>query len=362
MRMLYCCFEEVRNFMKKRNVNVDLLKIFCCLAVIMLHVSAEHLYEVDYGSFTSFVLNIGHGITRFAVTVFFMISGMLYFSDERTITVDEKYIKKLLKFVLIYFVYAIGYAFCALFFAHSLNGNGIAVVGKVLDHALTSPKYHLWYVPAYVGALAVIPLIKLMLERAENDKKLMEYILFFAAMTHFMNSLYSFDIDIITTISQIIGKFQMDMVAGWAGILILGHYLEKYPLAHYRLISIISVGLFALSLFASYFCKGAIDTSFYSNLTLQTTLFAASIFMCFVNNRNIVLSERSADLIRKISSLTLGIYLIHPFFLNVFEVFGFNAIMFNPLLAIPLVTVIAFVVTLLIVKLMKFVPVVKELC
>ncbi len=63
---------------KKRITWIELLRIAACIAVIGLHEGAQHFRDIPIDTFTWKVSNFFHGINRFAVAGFIMISGSLY--------------------------------------------------------------------------------------------------------------------------------------------------------------------------------------------------------------------------------------------------------------------------------------------
>lgn len=68
---------------EKRLIWIELLRIISCLAVILLHMGAQHFRDISIGSFSWNASNAYHGITRFAVNCFVMISGCLYLHENR---------------------------------------------------------------------------------------------------------------------------------------------------------------------------------------------------------------------------------------------------------------------------------------
>lgn len=65
--------------MEKRITYLDYLKVFATFAVIILHVVAQNWYITDVNSFGWKTLNVYSSMVRWAVPVFVMISGSLFF-------------------------------------------------------------------------------------------------------------------------------------------------------------------------------------------------------------------------------------------------------------------------------------------
>lgn len=63
---------------KRRIIWIELLRIFACIGVIGIHAASQHFRDVPVNTSVWAVTNFYHGINRFAVACFVMISGCLY--------------------------------------------------------------------------------------------------------------------------------------------------------------------------------------------------------------------------------------------------------------------------------------------
>ncbi|SHI18515.1 Surface polysaccharide O-acyltransferase, integral membrane enzyme [Butyrivibrio fibrisolvens DSM 3071] len=345
------------------NHNINLLRIIACFAVIILHTSAEHLFDVKYGTFDSLILNLGHGITRFAVTCFFLISGSLYLDKSYKIKDKRKYFMKIVHFISLYFFYAIFYSGCALLFSKQLGMNLFNDIKLILEHAILNPKYHLWYLPAYIGVLFAIPILKKFIGNDDDgqEKPIIKYALAFVFISMIFTSLESFQIGSLNKAMDFLQLFTINGFAKWAGVCLLGYYIYNHVNKNYKTVYFLIIALFTLSLFASYFYFDRIETTFYENLRIQTTLFSCVVYDFFVNRIKINLTDNLLYKIDYLASLTLGIYLIHPFLLNIFNEIGFSTIMCNSALALPLVAATTFVLSTILVAIAKKIPFLRKL-
>jgi surface polysaccharide O-acyltransferase-like enzyme len=348
---------------KKVNHNINLLKIIACFAVIVLHTSAEYVFEVEYGTLNSMVLNFGHGITRFAVTCFFLISGSLYLDKSYRIKDKKKFFLRIGHYVFLYFFYAVFYSGCAILFSKQLERNLIKDVFMIFEHALFNPKYHLWYLPAYIGVLFAIPILKRFIGDGKDgdEKYIIKYALLFMLINMVFTSLDVFQIGILNNAVEILQPFLINTFAKWIGVCLLGYYINNHFNEKYKVIYLFGILLFVVSLIASYFYYGRIETGFYDNLRFQTTLYSCIVFDFVVKRCKLSFSERTFNRIDYLSGLTLGIYLIHPFLLNIFDVVGFNSIMCNSSIAILIVAITTFIISAIIVAIVKKIPVLRRL-
>lgn len=66
-----------------RMTKYDILRIVASFSIVLLHVSASYWSVVDVQSGEFAVMTIYNSVTRFAVPIFFMLSGLFLVSPDR---------------------------------------------------------------------------------------------------------------------------------------------------------------------------------------------------------------------------------------------------------------------------------------
>lgn len=97
-----------------RVIKYDVLRVAACFSIVLLHVSNSYLTVVDVSGNHFLVLAAYNGLTRFAVPVFFMLSGLFLVSPERNIT-TKKVFKKITHLLVCFYVWSAFYAFQGVF-------------------------------------------------------------------------------------------------------------------------------------------------------------------------------------------------------------------------------------------------------
>jgi len=107
---------------KKRNISFDLLRIISAFSVVMLHVSGEYIYRYQVGSLEFSLSNFMNSISRFGVPVFVMISGAIFLSESKMVSIKTLWCKNIFRMCLVfgiwsfsYYVYQIYRTFVSLF-------------------------------------------------------------------------------------------------------------------------------------------------------------------------------------------------------------------------------------------------------
>lgn len=88
---------------KRKELWVELLRIIACLSVVLIHTASQHFRDISVNSYSWKVSNVFHGLIRFAVPAFIMISGYLYLNEKREITLSKLYKKNIIPITVTFF-------------------------------------------------------------------------------------------------------------------------------------------------------------------------------------------------------------------------------------------------------------------
>ena len=89
--------------MEKSNTRIiyaDLLRIIATFAVIILHVSAAKLNELQITDYNWQISNIYDSLVRWSVPVFVMLSGMFFLDPNKEIDFNKLFSKYILRIFL----------------------------------------------------------------------------------------------------------------------------------------------------------------------------------------------------------------------------------------------------------------------
>lgn len=162
--------------MKTRDLQIELLRIICCFAVIMIHVSPEYSLTGAYNH-TALILQ---SIVRAGLPIFFIISG--YFLLNQPITSLRRFYVTRLPGVLIPFLI---YGYLHYFMVHNVGGlpgswrvffhsrNIVDFLGLVLAGPVVNYKgfvsQHFWFVYWILGLYLVTPALKVLTDAIKRE-------------------------------------------------------------------------------------------------------------------------------------------------------------------------------------------------
>lgn len=357
-------YEDTMN--KKRVSWIELLRIMACIGVIGIHAGSQHFRDMPVESSVWAVSNFYHGINRFAVAVFIMISGCLYLDAKRTWDLKRLWKKNILPI-------AVAYVFWQVFYAvYRILVNGIAAKGtkavliKFMVYVSKS-YFHLWYLPMLIGLLIVTPMIWEIVN-SPRGKQWEEYmIVLFWVFKILPYTVNYFPLPWKEHVMNILNTVHPELITGYIGFFVLGHYLSHYEISKKLEYLIYLAGITAI-LAAIGLCyissqkTGKPVQSFYENYTLAGFLWGTTFFLFFKNHvSKLKWSEKQEKVICYLGSCTFGIYLSHAFFRDILHRAGIDSMMIgNTVIAIPIVIAVIFVVSLVAVMIIKKIPVIGK--
>ncbi len=291
----------------KRILYLDILKIISCIAVVMIHVTADGFKYMNIHSASWSVVTIFNIVVRFAVPVFVMASGAVFLNPDKKLDVKELWKKNILNLIIIYIVWTLIYA------VYKVYNKGLDVsIINILSSAVKKSYYHLWFIPMLIGIYACIPLLKPMVN---SGKKTVEYFLTIFALFYIIpRTIELFEFPYYKYITAILSRIQIPML-GYICYFVLGHYLHTYELTKKQKKMIYIAGIVATLLgivgtmtYSWHMNKAIVTLADNFSITTFTMCIAMFVLMkSLFENRKIKFEK----LIIHLSNASLGIYLIH---------------------------------------------------
>lgn len=247
-----------------RIIYLDVLRIIAAFAVVFLHVSSQRFHEC-FPSDEWISRMIYDALVRWSVPVFVMISGALFLDESRRIDFKRLYTKNIARIIIVFLFWSFIYAIY-----DGLYKNGLIcfVLGTI------NGPFHFWFLKMMIGLYIVVPILRPVV----INKKLEQYFLCVALLVTFVIPLSFliigyFSEDARVFLTRYFDSFGLNIVSGYVGLFVLGHYLSKYRLSSsikkllypMGILSIIAVCL--ITYFASYHFGEFYDL-FYDSLSI----------------------------------------------------------------------------------------------
>ena len=347
---------------KKRVIWIELLRVMACIGVIGIHAGSQHFRDMPLDSSVWAVSNFYHGINRFAVASFIMISGCLYLDSKRTWNLRRLWKRNILPIAAAYIFWQMFYAVYRIITNGTLAKGSKAALVKFMVY-ISKSYFHLWYLPMLIGLLIITPMLWEIVNSARG-KQWEEYmIVLFLVFQILPYTINYFPLPWKEHIMDILQTVQPEMVTGYIGYFILGHYLSHYEVSKKLeyLVYVLGVILILAAIGLCYISSqksGKPIQSFYENYTLAGFFWGSSFFLFFKNHvAKIKWNEKQEKRICYLGSCTFGIYLIHALIRDILHRIGIDSMMIsNTAIAIPLLITMIFVLSLAAVMIIKKIP------
>ncbi|EKC0291074.1 acyltransferase family protein [Escherichia coli] len=329
---------RVYNFMnkadesKKRNINIDIAKAVSCFMVILLHVTAVRFYQF---SDQWLIINILNSFTRVSVPIFIMVTGYLIVNSKNT-TFSE--IPRRCKRVVICLI---AWSFFYII-ADSISYGDVKNINilKSITSVINGPiKYHLWYLYSLIGFYIASPILSILLSYSSKNTIITVLSIWFVVSGFYTIKTYYgiWYVDLLWT-------YNLSIFSNMTGYLLLGSFISTIK-ASRKTISLSLYLYVIMSLFTAFMTYrysselGKPNELFYSYLSPQTIIGSACLFYYIVNAK---FSKRFSSICAFISSISLGIYCVHIFFLE-----KISSIIGGSVYSIKLLTFTLFMTTIL---------------
>lgn len=300
----------------------DFLRIIAVILVLLTHISARFVSKYDVTSNEFIIGNIFDSISRAAVPLFVMISGVFMLDENREITIEKVIFKYCKNIVLLYIVWSLFYA-AADNIIHPMLFKGAVINIEMMKGFIKEfifGAYHMWYLIMIVGVYLTTPILRQFVKK--NKIVYVKYFLILAFAIQFVipTIIYFVNEYMGISLSPLYQDLQMNFVLGFTSYFILGWYIHNVGINRVQSRVIYIMGILSIILMIVFtqiisVKNNEITTTLYGNLGLLDFMYSISIFIFFANNLK---NKKSGVFLKRIATLTFGAYILHVEILNLY--------------------------------------------
>lgn len=343
---------------KEKKFFIDRLRIIATFAVVMIHIcmtEVENDSISNIGSANYVVYSVGYNMVRWAVPIFIMITGFLLLQPEKELS-KEKLKNYIVRMVATLLIFGTIYAAMEIIFSDGL-ASWYLILPKAFLRVLQMKSWdHLWYLYLLIGLYIITPFTKAAIKNITEEQ--LEFLLC---------ALFILDY-CIPAINMATGiGFSTFYISAnqYFFYYLMGYYLSIKNNRFIRNSKIIYlVGTISFIIMSAWDSMKIILFGEYSHWVRMANFLippvAVAIFILFLSNDRF--NNQEGKILKSISKCSFGIYLIHPFYVNIFyKVFHITPtcmpIVFGILILFLIVFVLSWISTWVVMKL----PVLKKL-
>ena len=337
---------------------IEILRLISTLAVVMIHVTMtevvnstiEEIGRIDYAIYSA-----GYALSRWAVPVFIMITGSLLLNPEKEIS-SKKLRGYIVRMILVLATFGTVFSAMEIIFSESL-GEWYLLIPKSILRVIENQSWdHLWYIYLIIGLYLLTPFTKAAIKNLKESQ-----LLFLIILLYIINYVCP-AFNIIFNIN--ISDFWI-AANGYYAYYLTGYYLSiennrifakrkiLYIIAIFSMLFMIGCDSIRIILYGAY-------SEWLRNANPLVPLIAVAVFV-FI--KSVVKPEHIINNVcSKINYCSFGIYLIHPFFINIiYKVIGITPRRFPIILGIFFFWILIFGLSWLGTLILKKVPGIRNL-
>lgn len=330
----------------KRVFYFDALRILSILCVIGIHATGSFwpvrpLFTGDW-----WTLDFYNAVVRFSVPALFMLSGALQLSPGRDVTVESLYKKSIPRIALALIFWTVLYAAVRTLFHFALGlRDASALWGFFLE--CLGARMHFWFLYTIIGLYCVTPLLRPIAAAPALRRYFLILALLFGSLLPTLKNLFPS----LGFLQELAGRLELTYVLGYSGCYVLGFALSDASLSKKAEAALYATGAlgFLLTFFGTAYMSraaGYLDLSISDGPALNLIMMAAGMFTFFQQRvSRLRPGPKLAALTEQLSQSCFGIYLVHMFFIELFNAIGFSTELFAPILSVPVISCTVFLLS-----------------
>ena len=344
---------------EERVVYADILKIFATFSVILLHVAASKWNLVNIETFEWKIFNFYDSLVRFGVPIFVMLSGMFFLKPDKDISYKKIYKKYIFRIITAFIFWSTFYAmYTNLTESEQINKE---ILNKIISDIIEG-RYHLWFLFMIIGLYIITPLLR---KIVSNDKKATEYfLLLWLIFTVVLPIVIKFSNYI--KLDGFINKINIHFILGYVGYYVGGYYLDTYIINKKTRKIIYFLGLLGIACTIIFTVlismkEGKANSIMYGYFSPNVMIASVAVFVFFKYEiSKIKFNSISLKIIKKLTSCTFGMYLVHDFFIIILTEKGVDTMMFSPIVSVPTISLIVFIFSFIISYIISKIPILNK--
>lgn len=328
-------------------------RIIAVYAVILLHVSGAVVLGNEVGTEYWWFGNVYDSATRWCIPVFVMISGALLLDPNKQENLSTFYTKRLSRILIPILCWSAFFLLWA-FLTGIVTGNELTII-QLLTRLLSGlPHYHMWFLYMILSLYLFTPFFRKIV--AHSNKKEFVFLIATTFVIAAINYAYS-------EFSSAGYTLFITWFLSYVPYYFLGYYIRQDDR---NLSKVILWGVFLISIILTFIGCYIVAINyglemgeyFYGDMSVTSIPMSISL-MYILKSWNKPIFNTAFT--KRLSMLTLGIYLVHPVILesiDYYTEYGVND--FNPIISIPMVTFVVSAVSTGIVYVMYKTPYVRR--
>lgn len=363
--------EKENSIRNSQYVYISVLNIIAAVSVVILHSNVSFWLDKTKPYWT--MANVVESVFYFAVPVFFMLSGATLIDYQDRYSTKDFFKKRFIKTVIPFIAWSVAgllWKYRKVLWAMLLGepNNGLDWTFLSVTNGIVNTKFRdiYWFFIPLFCIYMIIPLFASV--RKEKRVKVLTYIIWIALVINFV---IPFALSLLKRYAQIDFGWTYKIYVGFEYLfyVLVGYVIHKREIKlRYRLIiyAFALAGLLA-HILGTYFetkanPNGSIVSFYKGYYNLPCVLYSTGIFLFIKQAAMKIKNQKAIKVFSFLQSYTFPIYLIHRYYLDVFEEnIHFIKLERASLLYVVSATILALILSILTTMLLRKIPVLRRI-
>ncbi len=293
---------------------IDVLRVLSMVSVVFLHTTAGSL-RVNLGSNLWHFSNILTSIMSTSVPIFFMLSGAMLLSNNKTESIPYTYKKRLPKAFTPFLAWSIVAVVYYGIIGMQQEGNFVDAKSRLFKIMSTPTTVHLWFMYALIPLYLISPILKKLVDNMSDTLFRYCLILWFTFSSVFP-TLAAVAPSPVRQFFVLSKEYSLNFINGYIGYFLLGYYLLNYKknISVKLLAGIIFLDTVIIS--AGTWYKTMAMNEYSEIFKVYSRLFVLILSIAiFLLVKELVLKNPIKNvwlsIVKFLSALSFGVYLMH---------------------------------------------------
>lgn len=341
----------------KHNDSLDILRVIAAFSVVVLHVSGQFLMAYPVGSAEFCISNFINSISRFGVPIFVMISGAIFLSEDKTVTIPRIWTRNIFRLLIVFLIWSFGYyVFQSLYMWHfDFWNHGFL---RTLTGCVYASE-HFWFLFMIMGLYALVPILRTWVHHATTRELYYFTTLFLIFQILRTTITILLDKSLINKLSDMLTITEL---SGYLGYFVLGYLLTKRPVSSRLKMTVyclVPIGILTNYSVSHYLSNkiGSYTPGIYDCFGIFTFINILALFF-FVTDLvpNGISNKKVSSCLNRLALNTLGIYMMHVALLEYFVKENILFGQLHPLPGILLLSLICFTISGIVSAILRRIP------
>lgn len=343
----------------KRDIAADVLKCICCVCVIVIHTASQSISSLRIDDPNWFCALFWGTLCRFAVPIFFMVSGALLLPPEKKISTWRIYEHYFFRILVCLLFWALMYElyFIAGYWILYRQFEAVWFWDAIMNVLTFNHHFHLYYLQVLLVFYVLLPVLRGFVAGA--DRSTLRYVLgVWFALGIILP--YVFTFEPFSELEGILSEYPISLTYASLGYGLLGYYLKtadirREHLKYFVIVFIVGfLGIYVPTVIVSHVQDsnylGLLDAFTPPVVILSVGIYGIVTALCRDK------TEADMPFAVWMSKASFCVYLVHHFFVMLIRTYLYTAYRTLCILTIPGLAFVVLLASLLVYIILKRIP------